>query len=105
MQHAIIRYVGSYTFEGRDALDRALATARSQIAEDDELAALEGGWLRCFVMHGSTLTINLAIPAVADLRFAAAEVFEALSRTATGGTVEGKIGDAYVDYYPSGDDD
>jgi hypothetical protein len=56
-------------------------------------------------MHGTTLTINLAIPAAADFRFAAAEIFEGLSRAAIDGTVEAKIGEAYVDYYPSGDDD
>ncbi|MBK9033162.1 MAG: hypothetical protein IPL61_18140 [Myxococcales bacterium] len=105
MQHEIIRYAGRYRFARRDLLDRALMVAREQIDLEDDLATLGGGWMRCFVMHGTTVTIDLAIPAIAELRFAAAEVFETLSRTAVDGLVEGKIGERYVDYYPSGGDD
>jgi len=105
MQQAIIRYAGSYRYDHRAALDRALAVAREQIDLEDDLATLGGGWMRCFVMRGTTVTIELAIPAVAELRFAAAEVFENLSRTAIDGLVEGKIGEQYVDYYPAGADD
>lgn len=105
MQHDIIRYAGRYRFEHRAVLDRALALAQAQVDEEDDQAALAGGWLRCFLMTGTTLTINLALPAVADLRFAAAEIFTGLARAAIAGAVEATIGGVGVDYYAAGDDD
>ncbi|MCX5743797.1 MAG: hypothetical protein NT062_14995, partial [Proteobacteria bacterium] len=63
------------------------------------------GWIRCFIMHGTSLTVNLALPAIAEARFAAAEVFGSLSRLAIDGSVTARIGDTRVDCYASGDDD
>ena len=101
----VIRYAGTYRFEDRDVLHRALAAARAQLDDDDELAALAGGWLRCFVMHGTTLMVNIALPALPEHRFAAASVFTTLSRDAIAGSVKATIGDVGVDEYLSGDED
>jgi hypothetical protein len=105
MQHDIIRYAGTYRFARRDVLDRALAHAREHIDEDVEHASLAGGWLRCFILHGTTLTVNLALPAVAELQFAAAEVFATLARAAVDGSVEARIGDRSIDCYVSAEED
>ncbi len=103
--NTVIRYAGTYRFEDRAILDRALAAARAQLDDDDELAALEGGWLRCFIMRGTTLMVNIALPALPEHRFAAAEVFATLSRDAIEGSVKATIDDVRVDEFTSGDDD
>jgi hypothetical protein len=101
----VVRYAGTYRYQDRAVLDRALASAREQINEEDDLAALEGGWIRCFVMHGTTLTVNLALPALPQHQFVAAEVFATLSREAIAGSVNATLGDERVDEYVSGDDE
>lgn len=105
MQPETIRYAGRYRFDGREALDRALAVARDQLDLDDDLATIGSGWMGGFVREGTTVTITLAIPAIAELRLAAAELFENMSQAAVDGLVEGTIGGRYVDYYPSGGED
>ena len=101
----IVRYAGTYRYPDRAVLDRALASARAHIDDEEDLAALEGGWIRCFVMHGATLTVNLALPALPQHQFAAAEVFTTLSRDAIAGSVKATLGTARLDEYVSGDDD
>ena len=101
MPTSIVRYAGTYRFEDRDVLERALSQARSRIDDDEELAALEGGWLRCFVMFDTMLTINLALPALPAHRYIAAEVFATLSRAAIDGSVKATIDDVDVDEYTS----
>ena len=78
--------------------------AREQLDLEDELPA-PGAWLRGLVVDGATLTVALAVPASAELRFAAAELFETLARAAIDGVVEGTLDGRPVDYYPSGADD
>ena len=51
---------------------------------------------------GATLTVGLAIPASAELRFAAAALFEALAQTAVEGLVEGTCEGRRLDFYPAG---
>ena len=100
-----IRYAGSYRFADREILNRALIAARAQIDDDDELAAPDGGWMRFFVMHGTTLTVNLALPALPEQRFAAAEFFLVLSRNAIEGNVQATIAGVRVDEFAPGEDD
>lgn len=100
----VVRYAGTYRFADRAILERALGEARSHIAEEDDLATLEGGWLRCFVMSDTTLTINLAVPALPEHRFAAAEIFTMLSHQAIDGLVRATIDDRAVDEFAPGDD-
>lgn len=92
----IVRYAGTYRFADRNALERALSQARTRIDEDDDLAALEGGWIRCFVMSDDLLTINLALPALAEHQFVATEVFATLSRDAVEGSVRATVDDVAV---------
>lgn len=101
----VVRYAGTYRFGARATLEHALARARAHLDDDDELAALGGGWLRCFVMYDTTLTINLALPDQPEHQIAAAEVFATLARDAEGGSVRATIGDVSIDEFISGDDD
>ncbi len=98
-----IRYAGQYRFERHVDLARTLARAREQLELEDDLP-LPGGWMRAFVVRGAAVTIDLAIPACAELRFAAAELFETLARAAVDGLVEATIAGRRVDDYPSGGD-
>ncbi|MBX3155745.1 MAG: hypothetical protein KF773_07085 [Deltaproteobacteria bacterium] len=92
MQHAIIRYAGTYRFDRRETLEAALSRARAKIDEEHDVTTLAGGWLRCFVMQGTTLTVNLTLPAVAELQTTATEVFATLARAAIDGAVEATLG-------------
>lgn len=78
MQQSVLRYAGTYRFHHRSDLEHAIHRARQCINEDQDLAALGGGWLRCFVMFGTTLTVNVAVPAEPEHRAAADSVFAAL---------------------------
>lgn len=99
MQVATVQYAGTFRFQDRPTLERALTRARVRIREEHELAALGGGWMRCFVMFDMTLTVNLTIPAEADNRAAAAEVFAELSTDAVEGAVTAMIDDVPVESY------
>jgi len=81
-------------------LERALARARAKIDDEQDLAALDGGWLRCFVMLDVTLTVNIALPALPlRHRDAAAELFALLSHDAGEGSVTATIGNIPVEPY------
>ena len=45
------------------------------------------------------------VPAIADVRFAAANVFQTLARDAVEGAVEARHGSDHVDFFPSGGDE
>jgi hypothetical protein len=96
---SIIRYAGTFRFSDRVLLEHALARARAHISNEEDLAALGGGWLRCFVMFDVTLTVNIALPAMPDHRFAAAEIFACLSSEAIEGAVTATIDDVPVEQY------
>jgi len=96
---SVIRYAGTFRFVDRGQLEQALVRVRAKIDDEQELAALEGGWLRCFVMHDRSVTVNLALPALPHHRDAAAEIFAALSRDALDGNVAASIDDVMVELY------
>jgi hypothetical protein len=100
-----IRYAGTYRFADREILNRALAAARAHLDDDDDLVGLEGDWMRSFVANGTMLTVNLAVPALAEQRFAAAEIFLVLSLDAIEGNVQATIGGVRVDEFAPGDDE
>jgi hypothetical protein len=96
---ATIHYAGSFRFPDRSLLEAALVRARAKIDEEADLAALKGGWMRCFVMTDATLTVNIILPAQPKHRIAAAEIFDVLSRDAVDGTVTATIDEAPVEMY------
>lgn len=96
---ATIRYAGTFRFHDRATLERSLQRARNGIHEEQELAALKGGWLRCFVMFDAKLTVNIALPALPSNRDAAVAVFEILSREAIDGAVTATINNVPVERY------
>jgi len=100
-----VHYSGTYVFADRATLEASIAYARNQINEDDDLAALGGGWLRCFVMSGTQLTVNLEVPALPEHRFAAAAVFDLIARAALVGSVTARIDQRAVDEFIAGDDE
>lgn len=104
MQHHLIEYQGSYRYADRAALERALARARAELAAEEGLEH-EEVWVRWFVTSGTTVTVNLRVPAVAEQRFAAANVFLILAHGATEGAVAARRGDTPLDVYASGDDE
>jgi len=103
MQHETVRYHGSYRYADRPALERALMRARAEL--DDEDLDRDHGWLRCFITHGTQLSVNLELPAIAEHRFAAANVLLILAHGAIEGAVEARQHDRTVDLFASGDDD
>jgi hypothetical protein len=104
MQRHQIRFHGTYRYSSQAALDHALAAARLQLADEDfsdpELASLR--WL---LRRGSILTIDVTLPAAADVRFAAATLFETLAQDAVEGAVDALHGPDRIDSFPSGGDD
>jgi hypothetical protein len=98
--HDVVHFHGTYRYATREGLDRAVSSARAVIAEDDA-AEIEAAWMRCFVTRGTVLTVNLT--SRID-RFSAAAVFDTLAQSAIEGAVEARLGDAHIDFFPSGDD-
>lgn len=95
----VLRYAGTFHFPDRKVLESALAVARARVDQEQELAALGGGWLRCFVMSDVTLTINIALPALPEHRAAAEEIFELLSREALDGTLTARVDNGPAERY------
>jgi hypothetical protein len=95
-----IEYRGTYRYATPDALERALASAREHL-DDDELHELGQAWARFFVRSGTTLRIEATLPISAD-RFGTAAVLEALASTAVEGVVEARRGAHRLDLFPSG---
>lgn len=103
MQLGNISFHGSYRYADRAALERALARARAELLEEE--LDDHGLWLRCFVTSGTTLTVNVSIPAVAEQRFAAANMFLILADGAVEGAVEGLRGTRSLDLFEAGAED
>lgn len=100
MQHDSIRFHGSYRYASPQILERALATARRWL-DEEELYDLDGDWLACFVAAGAVLRIDTLLPVEAD-RFAAVAVMEALAEDALEGVVEARRGELRLDAFPCG---
>jgi hypothetical protein len=103
MQTDVIRFNGSYRYADRATLEHALNRARTELA-DDELES-DRAWLRCFVMSGTSLIVNLVVQPDSEERFAAANVFLILAHDALEGAVEARHGDSSLDMFPSGLED
>jgi hypothetical protein len=108
MPPGFLRYYGSYRYESSAILDRAVLTAWSRFDEEElshpSMHASVASMGR-FVKTGARLHVDLTLPTSADVRFAAAEMFDVLAKQAIEGVVEARHGTDHVDYYPSGDDD
>jgi len=104
MPPQLIRFHGTYRYDSHESLERAIRAARTQLDEEDvtdpSLASL-----RSFIKHGTTLRVDVTLPCAADVRFAAAGVFQTLAQGAIEGAVEARNGNDHVDFFPSGGDD
>jgi hypothetical protein len=98
----LVHFHGTYRYATRDSLERAIASARAVLADDDADGDGDVAWMRCFVTRGTVLTVNLT--SRVD-RFSAAAVFDTLAEAAVEGAVEARIGDAEVDRFAPGDHD
>lgn len=96
----VVHFHGTYRYATRESLERAIASARAVLADDD--ADGHVAWMRCFVTRGTVLTVNLT--SRVD-RFSAAAVFDTLAEAAVEGAVEARLGDAEVDRFAPGDHD
>jgi len=102
MPPQLIRFHGTYQYRSRHALERAVARARARLdTEDDGDRAVAA--LRTLIAYGSVLDIDVVLPAAADERFAAADMFLALARDAIAGAVEAHDGECGIDVFASGD--
>jgi hypothetical protein len=97
----VVHFHGTYRYATRENLEHAISSARAVLADDDA-AEIEAVWLRCFVTRGTVLTINLT--SRVD-RFSAAAVFDTLAERAIEGAVEARLGEAHIDFFPSGGND
>ena len=102
MQHERIEFHGSYRYADRAALEDALSRARTDLIEEEEC---DGSWMRAFITSGTVLTVNVSVPATAEQRFAAANVFLILAQGAVEGAVESRHGTRPLDLFASGNED
>lgn len=103
MQQDTLRFMGMYRYPNPRVLERALASARAWL-DEEELYELGDAWLTSFVRSGSTLRIDATLPFDAD-RFAAGAVLQALAIDALEGIVEATQGTERLDVFPCGTDD
>lgn len=103
MHHETIWFRGTYRYPSPAVLERALASARAWL-DEEELYDLDGEWLRRFEARGATLWIETQLPFEAD-RFAAVAVVQTLALEAVEGIVEAHRGEQRLDAYPCGDAD
>jgi hypothetical protein len=103
MQQDRIHYRGCYEYADSATLERTLARARAEIDEDELVEAL--AWLRFFVCRGNRLTVNVALPASSEHRFAAANLFLVLAHGAIDGSVQAITSCRAVDEFVAGGDD
>ena len=111
-----IHFKGTLQFRSKEALEQAVAAARMQL-DDDDVTDPSLASLRTMVARGTKLSVDIKLPRSADVRFAAAAMFEALAEHAVDGAVEvyddtgprrdGRVISAGVpiDVFPSGSDD
>ena len=97
-----IHFRGAYRYDSHAALERALAAARIQLDDEDELDPIPP---RSFVRSGTSLIVDVLVPNAVEIRFVAANVLQELAREAIEGAVEACHGADQVDYFASGDDD
>jgi hypothetical protein len=95
-----LRYYGSYKYESRESLERAVAAAWTQFHDEDIPQPSAG-----LVKQGDRLHVDLTLSTAADARFAAASMLDTLARAAIAGSVEARHGTEHVDLFCSGDDD
>ena len=90
---------GTYLYANSDALDRALAAARSRL--DAELHGdRDVDWMRCFMRQGSRLWIHGQLPDAAIT--VAVGVVTVLANDAVEGVVVARRGEQALDYFPCG---
>ena len=104
MPPALIRFHGTYRYRTAGDLDDAVVMATGQL-DDEELSDPSLRSLRTLVRRGSVLSVDILAPEAADLRFAAANLFETLAQRAVEGAVDADIGTRRVDWFPSGADE
>lgn len=104
MPPQLIRFHGSYRYDSQASLERVLISAHAQL-DDEEVGEPALASLRCFVKHGASLRVDVLLPAIAEVRFAASDLFQLLARDAVEGAVEASHGSHHVDFFPSGGDD
>jgi hypothetical protein len=97
----VVHFHGTYRYATRETLEHAIASARAVLNEEDA-SEIDAAWMRCFVTRGTVLTVNLT--SRVD-RFSAAAVFDLLAEAAVEGAVEARLGDAHIDFFPSGPHD
>ncbi len=102
MPPELIRFHGTYRYDSLETLERAMALAREQLDDDD---VSEPALDRCVVKQGMSLRVDVVLPAIAEIRFAASDMFQTLARDAIEGSVEATHGARHVDFFPSGGDD
>ena len=100
----LIRFHGTYRYESHQALQRAICSAHA-LLDDEDVGEVELASLRSFMTSGATLRVDIQLPAIAQVRFAAASVFQSLALDAVEGAVEASHGAHHVDFYPCGGDD
>ena len=103
MQSELIRFRGTYRYRSSAELDRVVAAARAQLDEEDvtDPVLLGPRWL---VKQGVVLTVDVLLPAAADVRFAAATLFETLAERAIEGAIDADVRGRLIDSFPSGGD-
>jgi hypothetical protein len=106
MQRELLHFRGAFSYDSQDALERALADARAQLDEEDHPAlASFRAMISSGIRSGTKLIVDLVMPAVVEVRFAAAAIVQALAVPAIAGGVEAFVGTRVVDFFPSGGDD
>jgi hypothetical protein len=99
MTNESIELRGTYLYANPDALDRALAAARSRL--DAELDGdREVDWMRCFMRQGSRLWVHGQLPDQAITL--AVGVVTVLANEAVEGLVVARRGEQALDYFPCG---
>lgn len=96
-----LRYYGSYRYDSREALERAVTAAWSSFYDEETSHRVDGQ----LVKQGAQLHVDLTLSTAADSRFAAAGMLDVLARAAIAGSVEARHGSDHVDFYCSGEDD
>jgi hypothetical protein len=95
MQDERMQYRGRYDYPDRATLERALAKARDEL--DGFALAESGGWLRFFVTRGTSLTVNVTVPASTQHRVSTEQMFATLAAGAIDGCVEALDGALALD--------
>lgn len=81
-----------------------MAAARAQLADQDAPEVTFES-LTSFVRLGALLRMDVLLPANAEVRFAASDLFQILACDAIEGAVEATHAARHVDFFPSGGDD